>query len=404
MGRSGAALVVAILSALVATSPTRAGGRPNLTSCLAGQLVDFTHNHGSDYRICFPSLGLRRDVYVYLPPGYDPRVSYPLLLWLHGFGGDETQFVRQVVFALDQAILTGKLPPVIAVAPDGSIPCTPTRPWKTGSWFINSRQGNWEDYIMRDVLGWAQARYKIRAEREARIIAGWSMGGFGAYNLGFKHPDEFHHLVGVYPDLNLRYVDCHGHWGTDFDPNTVSWLTNLKCHYVLGFYPRTPVPIPAGIVYKPAWGMGRKAIGRMSRENPLELLDRLAIQPGQFDMYVAYGGKDEYNIDAQIDSFLHRAGERGFDVWVRFNPAGHHSTEYVNECMPDVLSALGTRLRELLPDLKQGTRRGKSPSTAWPHHAEDGSGDGGIGNGFDHVADDSAAEPDGVLNDGRHEN
>ena len=89
----------------------------------------------------------------------------------------------------------------------------------------------------------------------------------------------------------------------------------------------------------------------MSQENPIELLDRLDVEDGQFDMFIAYGRKDEYNIDAQVDSFLHRAHQRGLNVWVRCNPDGHHSSPYVNECMPDVLAAVGARLRQLLPDL-----------------------------------------------------
>lgn len=322
-----------------------------LNAKIAGQLLDFTKNHGKDCRIDSPSLGLKRDLYIYLPPGYDPAKQYPLLLWLHGFGGDEKQFTCQVAEEIDRAIVRGSLPPMIAAAPDGSLPCEPLRPCHIGSWFINSSRGAWEDFIMKDILGFMQENFPIRPEREARVIAGWSMGGFAAYKLGMKYPDCFRILVGCYPNLNLRYMDCRGHWGTNFDPCCESKLDDLKWNYIVGFYPRYRFPIPAGIVFMPVWGRGQQAICRMSQENPLELLDRLDIQPGQFDMFVAYGRKDEYNIDAQIDSFLHHARKRGLDLWVRCNPDGHHSSRYVNECMPDVLDAVGARLKELIPDL-----------------------------------------------------
>ncbi len=101
---------------------------------LHGQLLDFTHNHGSDRRIWSPALGQRRDLYVYLPPGYDPCKRYPLGIFLHGAAQDEQFFLQAQVAQFDQAIAEGLLPPVILAAPDGSAHCratiyTPTTFW-----------------------------------------------------------------------------------------------------------------------------------------------------------------------------------------------------------------------------------------------------------------------------------
>jgi hypothetical protein len=176
--------------------------------------------------------------------------------------------------------------------------------------------------------------------------------------LSFKHPDKFRHVIGIYPNLNIRYADKAGHWGTDFDPDNCGWLPvdGLKWFHWLGRYPKPwRFPIPCGVVYWPAWGHDELALDRMSQENPIELVDRLDVRDGQFDMFIAYGRQDEYNVDAQVDSFLHKARERRLNIWVRFNPDGHHRTDYVNECMPDVLIAVGTRLRELLPESAGGS-------------------------------------------------
>src|SRR5439155_25821632 len=107
---------------------SRAGANPirnhlalnRINSRLAGRVLDFTPNPGADNRLWSPALGERRDVYVYLPPGFDPCHHYPLVIWLHGFAQDELSFLRGVVPPLDQAIVCGKLPPVIIAAPDGS--------------------------------------------------------------------------------------------------------------------------------------------------------------------------------------------------------------------------------------------------------------------------------------------
>src|SRR5436305_1252541 len=76
---------------------------------------------GADRRIWSEALGEGRDLYVYLPPGFDPRQCYPVVFWLHGIGQDEQSFLTDGVAEIfDRAIACGQLPPVIVVAPDGS--------------------------------------------------------------------------------------------------------------------------------------------------------------------------------------------------------------------------------------------------------------------------------------------
>lgn len=65
----------------------------HLNSKLRGRVLDFTENHGSDRRIYSPILGRPRDLYVYLPPDYDPTVAYPLTIILHGAHIDEHAFL-----------------------------------------------------------------------------------------------------------------------------------------------------------------------------------------------------------------------------------------------------------------------------------------------------------------------
>src|SRR5262245_42372655 len=63
---------------------------------LHGQIVDHTANSGRDYRIWSAALQDRRDLYVYLPPGFDPCKKYPLVVFLHGFNQDESAFIDYV--------------------------------------------------------------------------------------------------------------------------------------------------------------------------------------------------------------------------------------------------------------------------------------------------------------------
>ena len=93
----------------------------HLNSKLRGRVIDFTDNHGSDRRIYSPILGRPRDLYVYLPPGYDPSVAYPLTIILHGAHIDEHAFLDPgVLKALDRMISQGEVPAAVIAAPDGT--------------------------------------------------------------------------------------------------------------------------------------------------------------------------------------------------------------------------------------------------------------------------------------------
>ncbi len=99
------------------------------------------------------------------------------MVWLHGFAQDEGAFLTEVAPRIDAAMRAGILPPFIAISPDGSLEGEPCHA-KPGSFFINSKAGAFEDYIMKDVLGFVCANYPIRPERQAHMLVGLSMGGF----------------------------------------------------------------------------------------------------------------------------------------------------------------------------------------------------------------------------------
>src|SRR5262249_13575854 len=88
-------LGVALLLAGLSPARVGAGWRKDtneldiLNRGLHGKVIDHTANQGVDRRIWSRSLYQRRDLYVYLPPNYDPNIRYPFMLWLHGFAEDE---------------------------------------------------------------------------------------------------------------------------------------------------------------------------------------------------------------------------------------------------------------------------------------------------------------------------
>jgi pimeloyl-ACP methyl ester carboxylesterase len=308
---------------------------------LAGQVLDFTHNHGEDNRLWSPSLCAKRDMYVYLPPCYDPKKSYPLVLWLHGIGEDEVSFLKEVIVPLDQAISCGKLPPLIIAAPDGSIhglACYFT----IGSFFVNSKAGAFEDYLMCDVWNFMHENYPIRPERDAHIIAGVSMGGGAAYAKAFKYRERFGIIIGIAPPLNTRWESDRGRYSDDFDPDHWSFRTDFsRGREVVARF--TGIPVRVRQITRPLYGRDPDYL-EVAADNPLELMVGRDIKPGEFSMYIAYGGRDQFNVDAQVESFLYVARQRGIHPHVDYSPEGRHDRETALSFLPSLLDWLEPQL------------------------------------------------------------
>lgn len=93
-----------------------------------------------------------------------------------------------------------------------------------------------------------------------------------------------------------------------------------------------------------------EALPEIIRNNPVEMLELYDIQPGQLQMYVAYGGKDQFNIDAQIESFLFVAHQRGLEVGVGYLPEGKHNRATGEKLLPGILDWLAPRLAPFAKD------------------------------------------------------
>ena len=123
-----------------------------------------------------------RPTVVYLPPGYDPARRYPVVYLLQGFPGSPYQYVDGIDLPsyADPRVSAGALPPFIAVIPPAGIDAY------HGDW-----TGVWEQYLVHDVVPWTDANLPTIADRAGRILAGLSAGGYGAVDIGLRHPFMF---------------------------------------------------------------------------------------------------------------------------------------------------------------------------------------------------------------------
>lgn len=136
------------------------------------------------------------DFQVYEPAGYTASAGprYPLLLLLHGRGDRMTAWARAQPL-LDEMIATREIPPLIAVMPDA--------PWsRRGSYYVDSaheRGSPVETLLLNELLPHIDAHWWTRREREGRIVAGYSMGGYGALRYALARPQTFGAAVVLSP-------------------------------------------------------------------------------------------------------------------------------------------------------------------------------------------------------------
>lgn len=149
--------------------------------------------HGKVEMIEYDSrtVGTRRKMLVYTPPGYEPTKRYPVLYLLHGIGGDETEWQRftQPENILDNLIADGKAVPMIIVMPNGR---AQKNDRAEGNVFAHAAAfAAFEGDLLNDVIPTIEARYAVQADREHRALAGLSMGGGQTLNFGLAHLDRF---------------------------------------------------------------------------------------------------------------------------------------------------------------------------------------------------------------------
>ena len=176
-------LLLTLLCALVVSPSSSAAQAP-----AAGfVLIETGPNGGTIWHGQIPNhqVADTRLGYVYLPPGYSPTDRYRVVVLLHGFWGDPSSFVHALhfVWIADQEISAGRARPFIAVMPPGG----PATRSDQDEW-----AGRWENYVVKDVMPWIDKNFVT--DPEHRTLAGLSAGGFGAIDIGLRHPRLFHTL------------------------------------------------------------------------------------------------------------------------------------------------------------------------------------------------------------------
>ncbi len=152
--------------------------------------------HGKVEQVQYKNFsGAEKRLHVYLPPDYEKNSSarYPVLYLNHGGGDDDSKWSAagpsggSAHLILDNLIAAGKAKPMIIVMPStrGCASATPSAPGKDDACT--------QEYL-KDILPLIDGRYRTRADRANRALAGLSMGGFVVLHTGMPHLDTFSEL------------------------------------------------------------------------------------------------------------------------------------------------------------------------------------------------------------------
>jgi poly(3-hydroxybutyrate) depolymerase len=315
---------------------------------LCGRVVDYTHNHGADRRLCSPILGRPRDLYVYLPPGYDPSVAYPLILFLHGADVDEHDFLDPGdLKALDRMMSRGEIPPTLIAAPDGTYDGSN---WVTSthSLWINGLGGRFEDHLVAEVVPFLMQTYSIRPERQGHALLGVSAGGFGAMAIALRHRDIFGVVATLAGPLNMLYNNRASRYGDDFDPASYRERTEYDPNMTIARFYFGLLRRQVKTYLEPVYGTGPDVIAKVARDNPADLLSSTNLRPGELAIYVNYPVRDNFNFDAQDESFAWLAARRGVAVDLTQVPKARHNLSYIEGAELPAYQWLG---RHMLPPI-----------------------------------------------------
>jgi enterochelin esterase-like enzyme len=151
-----------------------------------------------------------RNLYVYLPAGYDddPARRYPVMLMLSSHGNTAQTMLNWRAWGesldqqLDRLIASGVCPPHIMIIPDT---------WNRlgGPLHLNSAIGNYADYLLNEIVPYVDATYRTMsdgADGKHRGVIGRSSGGYGAIYHAMTQPGMFNAVADHSGDSYFEYM------------------------------------------------------------------------------------------------------------------------------------------------------------------------------------------------------
>jgi len=144
----------------------------------------------------------KRRITIYTPPGYEQgKGKYPVFYLLHGMGGDEEAWINlgRTSQIMDNLIAAGKAEPMIVVMTNGNVvqEAAPGESslglYKPTMQLDGTMDGQFE-VSFADVIRFVESKYRVIPKKNARAIAGLSMGGYHTLHISRYYPNTFGYI------------------------------------------------------------------------------------------------------------------------------------------------------------------------------------------------------------------
>ncbi len=157
-----------------------------------------------------------REVWVYRPPGPD-RADRPVVYFLHGYPGNDRNGESVGLPALLDRASAALGRGFVVALPDGGSAIHPDTEWADSV----DRKVRLERFVTLSLVRAVEGRHP--RDRQHRAIAGFSMGGYGAMNLGLRHPELYGQIAAVagyfHPDDPDRMGGGRKSWAAANSPD-----------------------------------------------------------------------------------------------------------------------------------------------------------------------------------------
>ncbi len=292
-----------------------------------------------------------RDMVVYTPPGYKRNGSkeYPVIYLLHGlpFTGESFVLIEtwdewvdsngifktypdfpQEGFRdwMDFMIYSDQIEPMIVVMPNAASAYG-------FSFYTNSiLNGNFEDYIVTDLVNYVDSNYKTITNSGGRSLIGFSQGGYAAMKLGMKHPNIFgtvaNHsgLVVLEALYALTPVVIEESPDGLMGPDPTKFFTSAIYGMSAAWSPNLSNPpffvdLPFNA---PTWERVESVWSRMQEHDPFTMLDTYGDNFRSLNgIYMDCGNMDELGTCPAYDFFLQKLDAMGIDYTYENFDGGH---------------------------------------------------------------------------------
>ena len=238
---------------------------------------------------------------IILPANYDAAKSYPVFYLLHRWSGNNESFLKSNLLS------ELKDKPLIVVTPSADT-----------SWYVNSFSNpasRYEDFMTQELIPYMDKKYKTDTTRQA--IGGFSMGGFGALQLGLKQPERFKFIADISGPINPPFHNI---------PST----------------PNSPLHIVKNSV-RVSFGDVNSTVSTGS--NVFRLVKSVPASVPLF-VYMAVGRQDQFDfIMPQHQLFIAALKKQGINYQYTEYEGGHFDGKVLTACLPSLLAKLMDTLK-----------------------------------------------------------